>query len=334
MREWYCALYGQPQGPFSEERMREMALRGEILSDTLVWCGSTSSDATRGWVRAAETAFAQFFPADATGPEPLRAPLLSEGRRESATPEGGILPPPETPAPLPRAESLPGDAPEPLRAPLLSQMGPAHGAFGGTSSSDESPSLREAFFSRLGAVADVPRGLRVPAPAAIDPAVAAALAPREVRLAAFMINLVIPCAFFLIFKSLPAFFFFRLRFLAVSIAGATVLIALACLGFGLCFLSRDGQSLGKKALRIRITDLDGGRTPLWRIAGLRWIVSALVLILLWVKPVLGIALFLADAALIFRRDRRTLRDLIAGTVVVTVRTGGEAGVLNSFRARN
>lgn len=90
MKEWHCVLYGQPQGPFPEEGMREMALRGEIAGDTLVWSGSTPEDTARGWIRADETEFAQFFPASERAPEPPRAPLLSQMPPDVAAPQAAL----------------------------------------------------------------------------------------------------------------------------------------------------------------------------------------------------------------------------------------------------
>ncbi|MDR3322528.1 MAG: RDD family protein [Synergistaceae bacterium] len=57
MEEWHCALYGQIQGPFPEERLREMIKSGELGADTLVW-SSAPGNADRGWVKAADTEIA------------------------------------------------------------------------------------------------------------------------------------------------------------------------------------------------------------------------------------------------------------------------------------
>ena len=322
MKEWHCVLYGQPQGPFPEEHLREMALRGEITEDTLVWNASTPEDSARGWIRAAETEFASFFPASGASSEPVRAPLLSQAGPAEAMPEADPdseeAIPEEPLAPLLNLESSPEDS----RAALLSRSIPQSPALlGGTAMSGEGAELpaskmsvfKDALSARAAAVADAARDLRGAAPA---PEVLASLAPRENRLAAFMINLVVPPAFFLIFKSLSAFLFFDMRILAFAVAGVTALIAVGYIGFSLYYLNRDGQSLGKKAMHIKVTDLDEGWIPLWKIAGLRWIMCGLILILLYVKPYLGIAVFLLDTGFIFRKDRRTLHDLIAGTIVV------------------
>lgn len=80
----------------------------------------------------------------------------------------------------------------------------------------------------------------------------------------------------------------------------------------LIFLARDGQSLGKKALGIRIVESDGARASLTRIFLLRMVAPTLVGFIPIVGPFFG----LADSLLIFRADRRCLHDHMAGTIVV------------------
>jgi uncharacterized RDD family membrane protein YckC len=77
-------------------------------------------------------------------------------------------------------------------------------------------------------------------------------------------------------------------------------------------ITTSGQSIGKKVFKIRIVKVDG--RPVNFISG--------VLLRNWLLMVLqyipGISLFLPllDALFIFRRDRRCIHDLIAGTKVV------------------
>jgi uncharacterized RDD family membrane protein YckC len=78
------------------------------------------------------------------------------------------------------------------------------------------------------------------------------------------------------------------------------------------FLKRDGQTLGKKIVGIKIVDLDNGVPRFSRIIFARYLpVSAVALI-----PVAGNLLPLVDSLFIFRSDRRCIHDLIAGTKVV------------------
>lgn len=77
----------------------------------------------------------------------------------------------------------------------------------------------------------------------------------------------------------------------------------------LVLLSKDGQTIGKKALNIRIvmvsTGQNGGFVPN-------------VLLRAWLNALIGIIPFyaLVDVLLIFREDQRCIHDLIAGTRVV------------------
>jgi len=80
----------------------------------------------------------------------------------------------------------------------------------------------------------------------------------------------------------------------------------------LIFLARDGQSLGKKALGIRIIRSDGVRASLSRILLLRMVAPSL----LGFIPIVGPFFGLADSLLIFRADRRCLHDHMADTIVV------------------
>lgn len=48
-RQWYTALGGKQDGPFSDERLREMIASGVVRADTLVW-----SDGMSNWAKAAE----------------------------------------------------------------------------------------------------------------------------------------------------------------------------------------------------------------------------------------------------------------------------------------
>ena len=88
-----------------------------------------------------------------------------------------------------------------------------------------------------------------------------------------------------------------------------LLFLLAVIIVQIVLLTRDGQSLGKKALDIRIvvhrTGENGGFVPN-------------VLLRVVVNGLLGFIPFypFVDILFIFRKDRRCIHDLIAGTVVV------------------
>jgi len=79
--------------------------------------------------------------------------------------------------------------------------------------------------------------------------------------------------------------------------------------YQVALLTKEGQTVGKKALGIRIVKMDtgenGGFIPN---VLLRLIVNGLI----WAIPLYG----LIDILFIFRSDRRRIHDLIAGTQVV------------------
>jgi uncharacterized RDD family membrane protein YckC len=74
-------------------------------------------------------------------------------------------------------------------------------------------------------------------------------------------------------------------------------------------LSRDGQTIGKRFLDIRIVSFETGQNAGF---GANVVMRAWVNFLLNVIPFYG----LADVLFIFRDDQRTIHDLIAGTHVV------------------
>jgi uncharacterized RDD family membrane protein YckC len=101
---------------------------------------------------------------------------------------------------------------------------------------------------------------------------------------------------------------------APMIAGCAVagVLIIGLLVANLYFLARDGQTLGKKAVSVRIVRLNGERVSLGRILVLRYIVPGL----LGAIPFLGYVFSLLNYLLIFREDRRCLHDHIADTKVV------------------
>ena len=98
------------------------------------------------------------------------------------------------------------------------------------------------------------------------------------------------------------------------VAGALALMVLQAY-----LLTRDGQTVGKKALNVRIVmHTDGSNPGFGRAVGLRAIVSGI----LGAVPVVGGCYSLVDVLFIFREERRCIHDLIAGTSVVDVSESG------------
>ena len=78
-------------------------------------------------------------------------------------------------------------------------------------------------------------------------------------------------------------------------------------------LCKQGQTLGKLWLKIRIVRTDGSKAGFVHVLLLR----SFVMQLLTAIPVVGGLLALVDPLLIFREDRRCIHDLLADTCVVT-----------------
>jgi len=101
---------------------------------------------------------------------------------------------------------------------------------------------------------------------------------------------------------------------ALGVVGATS-VAVAFLGlfiYNLFLLSRDGQTLAKKWLRIRIVRRNGERAGLGRIFALRMLIPGV----LGAIPYLGALFSLINALCIFGDEKRCLHDQFADTVVV------------------
>lgn len=103
--------------------------------------------------------------------------------------------------------------------------------------------------------------------------------------------------------------------LAVSVVG--LLLALGGLLFVLVYqlrlLSREGQTWGKKQMKIRIVLYTTGEIPgLGRTFGLRMVVNSLI----GAIPCAGAIYSLVDLLFIFGPERRCVHDLLAGTKVV------------------
>jgi uncharacterized RDD family membrane protein YckC len=77
-------------------------------------------------------------------------------------------------------------------------------------------------------------------------------------------------------------------------------------------LERSGQTIGKKALGMKIVDLSGALPPFGKLVALRYVLPILIAQI----PFLGGLFSLADALFIFGPERRCIHDYLAGTRVV------------------
>jgi uncharacterized RDD family membrane protein YckC len=97
---------------------------------------------------------------------------------------------------------------------------------------------------------------------------------------------------------------------AVFWAGA--LVAVALIAVTTLFVYRNGQTIGKKLLGIKVVRTDGSRASLARIFWLRYLLNTLIMLI----PMLGGLYSLIDALVIFGDARRCCHDYIADTIVV------------------
>lgn len=90
------------------------------------------------------------------------------------------------------------------------------------------------------------------------------------------------------------------------------LIVLALLAVNAVLVHRNGQTIGKKAMSIKIIRTDGSRATLARIFWLRYLVTTLLSLI----PALGSLFVLVDILFIFGKPQRCIHDYIADTIVV------------------
>jgi uncharacterized RDD family membrane protein YckC len=89
--------------------------------------------------------------------------------------------------------------------------------------------------------------------------------------------------------------------------GAIILIAVTT-----WLVVRNGQTIGKKLLGIKVVRTSGAKAGLGRIFWLRNVIINVVGLI----PIVGALVALADALLIFRESRKCLHDQIADTIVI------------------
>jgi uncharacterized RDD family membrane protein YckC len=95
-----------------------------------------------------------------------------------------------------------------------------------------------------------------------------------------------------------------------AVVGLVLLIALVV--YNCILLSRNGQTIGKRTLNIKVVRTDGSQVPLSRFILMRW----LPVTLLGVIPFIGRFIGLVDSCMIFGADKRCLHDRIADTIVI------------------
>lgn len=145
-------------------------------------------------------------------------------------------------------------------------------------------------------------------------------ATRLSRLGAALIDVVLQFAPLApIFLLLPgAMLSGRMGMLLVGLLAAAV-VWVALLITQIVFLVKNGQTIGKKVMGIRMITSEGEVPSLWRVFLLRWlpfVVTAATIELIFKVRGLGNLIHLVDALLIFQPTRRCLHDLFADTHVI------------------
>jgi uncharacterized RDD family membrane protein YckC len=107
----------------------------------------------------------------------------------------------------------------------------------------------------------------------------------------------------------------KVNYAALLTGPGTILAAIGlCIFVALTlrFVLRNGQTIGKKLLGIKVIRSDGSRAGLGRLFWLRNVVLTAISAI----PILGYLVALADSLLIFRESRQCLHDQIADTIVI------------------
>jgi uncharacterized RDD family membrane protein YckC len=91
-----------------------------------------------------------------------------------------------------------------------------------------------------------------------------------------------------------------------------VIGALAVLAIDLILLARNGQTIGKKLLGIKVVRVDGSPVSLFRVFFLRYVCNTFLTLI----PLAGSLYSLVDCLMIFSESRRMLHDRIADTIVI------------------
>jgi uncharacterized RDD family membrane protein YckC len=85
---------------------------------------------------------------------------------------------------------------------------------------------------------------------------------------------------------------------------------LALLILNIVLLHKNGQTIGKRLVGIKVIQIDGNRCELWRFFFLRALPTGLI------NSVLSVIGMILDSVFIFGQEQRCLHDLIANTIVI------------------
>jgi len=133
------------------------------------------------------------------------------------------------------------------------------------------------------------------------------------RLAAVLLDGLIPMPLVIVLFVGIALLDGNLEVIGISLIGLSVILSLALGIYQLVIISRDGQSIGKRIMKIRIVKYEDNSNPGFVHAVL---LRAFVNGLIGGIPLVGPLYALADPLFIFGEEHRCLHDLIASTKVV------------------
>jgi uncharacterized RDD family membrane protein YckC len=130
----------------------------------------------------------------------------------------------------------------------------------------------------------------------------------------FVIGLIAAIAIPATVRGRDAFTYFGVFGLVMALASVVWLVIMITLSY------RYGQTIGKRAMGLRVVRLDGSRIAFSRIFFMRNLVPALVGLI----PIVGNFFGLIDPLWIFGGEKRCLHDLIADSRVVTAESSPDA----------
>lgn len=100
--------------------------------------------------------------------------------------------------------------------------------------------------------------------------------------------------------------------LLVVVGSALMLYIAGFAAYQIHLLWKNGQTLGKKLMQVKIVRRDGSRADLPRLLVLRYLIP----VVLGAVPFVGGLFSLVDSLFIFSEEKRCLHDLMADTIVI------------------
>lgn len=140
------------------------------------------------------------------------------------------------------------------------------------------------------------------------------LAERKQRLFAFLIEMLLLIAIALpfIISIFASLYSPERKLFIFSASIITFILFIFYSAINIYFLVKNGQTMGKKIIKIRIANEFGENPGFWYIFGLRIFVPNLLSGI----PFLGPIFQIANILFIFREDRKCIHDIIARTQVI------------------